>query len=79
VQEREERRDSWNEHFAEIVSSHFHNVPSLDVLGDMPEHCMKETVANKVMLLLGTGILVLQALTVYFALNTLLSIPNKMD
>jgi hypothetical protein len=61
------------------VSSHFSHLPSLDVLGDMPEHCMKETVANKVMLLLGTGIMVLQTLTVYFALNTLLSIPQKME
>jgi hypothetical protein len=79
LQERQDRRETWNEHFAEIVNSHFRNLPSLDVLGDMPEHCMKETVANKVMLLLGSGIMLLQAATVYFALNTLFSIPMKLE
>jgi tRNA(Met) C34 N-acetyltransferase TmcA len=78
-QERQDRRETWNEHFAEIVNTHFRNLPSLDVLGDMPEHCIKETVANKVMLLLGSCIMVLQAVTVYFALNTLFSIPMKQD
>ncbi|GAB4817847.1 hypothetical protein N2152v2_004893 [Parachlorella kessleri] len=70
---REEFTQEFERHLQQMQAAH----AGSDYLADLPEHCVRETTGEKVMVLLGVAMVLLQLLAAYMALSLSFRLPVK--
>ena len=75
AEQRRVKRDRWANTFQEHLAGQ--NAGGKDYVADLPEHCVKETAGEKMVVTAGAAMVVLQLAAAYVSLSLSFRLPTK--